>query len=78
MYITFFCVVLIGYIFLSLSNADANLAKELKIEVAYESKVHEAKSAELQSELRKLRYFLAESLQRRSSIDDMTLGSNPN
>ena len=77
MYITFFCVVLIGYIFLSLSNADANLAKELKIEVAYESKVHETKSSELQSELRKLRYFLAES-RRRSSIDDMTLGSNPN
>jgi len=80
LYITFFVVILIGYIFLSLSNADTNLAKELKIEVAYESKLHEQKSAELQRELRKLRhYFSTTSTAVASSMDVMTLGSsNPN
>ena len=83
LYITFFVVILIGYIFLSLSNADTNLAKELKIEVAYESKVHEQKSAELQRELRKLRHYFstasAAASMENSSLDVMTLGSsNPN
>merc|ERR1712012_834376 len=78
LYITFFCVILIGYIFLSLSNADANLAKELKIEVAYETKVHQQKSAELQRELRKLRHYLS-AVPENSPMDVMTLGSsNPN
>ena len=52
---------LLGYIFLSLSNADVRLAKELKIECSYENKVNRTNSTKLRNELKLLRQVLLEN-----------------
>ena len=52
---------LLGYIFLSLSNADVRLAKELKIECSYENKVNRTNSTKLRNELKLLRQVLLDN-----------------
>ena len=54
LYVCCLALALFAYLFISLSNADVSLAKELKIEVTYENKVHVQRSAKLRNELKLL------------------------
>ena len=61
LYAVCIALILLGYIFLSFSNADVRLAKELKIECSYENKVNRTNSTKLRNELKLLRQVLLDN-----------------
>ena len=61
LYAVCIALILLGYIFLSFSNADVRLAKELKIECRYENKVNRTNSTKLRNELKLLRQVLLDN-----------------